>query len=150
MLALWVRNADDVWACGRNGALQRWTRGAGWKLMDLRPPYLVEYRTIWGRAEDDVWIVYGTGGAFHFDGKAWKLVPSPALPNMGGREIYALSGSPDGTFWAVGEYGMIMRWNGTALQAVIGHALPSLRAVWAGPDGQAWVAGDHGQILRHF
>jgi hypothetical protein len=148
MLALWVRSPDDVWACGRNGSIQRWTRGAGWAQFGVRPEYQADYRTLWGRSENDVWIVYGTSAAYHFDGKAWKVVPKPA-GYTGGREIYALAGSADGTWWGVGEYGMILRWNGTALQIANAHAIPDLRAVWAGPDGQAWAAGTTGQIFHH-
>jgi hypothetical protein len=148
MLALWVRSPDDVWACGRNGSIQRWKRGAGWAQFDVRPEFQVDYRTIWGRSETDVWIVYGTSAAYHFDGKAWKLVPKPA-GYTGGRDIYALAGSPDGTWWGVGEFGMVLRWDGTALQLAYAHAVPDLRAVWAGADGQAWTAGSAGQIFYH-
>jgi ligand-binding sensor domain-containing protein len=65
------------------------------------------------------------------------------------RQIYALSGNADGTFWAAGENGYTMRWNGNAFQGFSTHSFEQLNGIWVGPSGEAWVAGKNGVILHH-
>jgi len=145
---LWVHDADDIWACGQNGVVQRWTRAAGWAQLTARPPVVMDYRTIWGTSPTDVWIVSGTSSTFHYDGAAWKTVPPPA--NLDSTyAIYALAGSPDGTFWAAGEKGAIMRWDGSVLQMFNSHSLSELRGLWVGANGEAWAAGAYGGTILH-
>ena len=69
---------------------------------------------------------------FHHDGVAWRTVP-PLAGIASHQFIYGLSGSPDGKFWAVGENGMTMRWNGTELQYVPSHTATDLGGAWVGP-----------------
>ena len=114
---------------------------------------MTDYRTIWGTSESNVWIISATSLAFRYDGAKWGTVPSPpdlvsgTLVSSFG--IYTLSGNTDGTFWAAGENGYTMRWNGNALQSFTTHALEQLNGIWMGPSGEAWVVGKNGVILHH-
>ena len=146
MRALWVHNADDVWVCGDNGVVQRWTRTGGWALLSARPAISTTYRTIWGTSETNVWIVLG-GSVFRYDGTTWRTQTLPT--GFYGQVAFALSGSPDGTFWASGYAGFTMRWNGSTFQAFPTRTSQDLNGIWVGPTGEAWAAGKNGVILHH-
>jgi len=147
MLAMWIHNPDDIWACGQNGIVQRWTRADGWKLQTARPSLQTDYRTMWGTSESNIWIVNGSDSAFRYDGTKWQNVKTPdeALH----AQVFAMSGTPDGTFWAVGYNGYSMRWNGSAFQGYVTSTSRHLNGVWVGANGEAWAVGDNNTILHH-
>jgi len=108
---------------------------------------LTDYRNMWGTNASNIWIVKATDAAFRYNGTTWQNVRTPdeALHTV----ILAIAGSPDGTFWAVGENGYSMRWNGTAFQRAVTFASSTLNGVWAGPNGEAYAVGDNQTILLH-
>jgi hypothetical protein len=55
-------------------------------------------RAVWGKSATDVWLV-GTGGAAHFDGKAWR-----AAPDVPGPLAHVALAPPD--LWLAGEAGI--------------------------------------------
>ena len=142
---IWVHNADDVWAAG--GVVQRWTRTGGWQQI-TRPPVAGPYQAIWGTSESNVFVVSGTSAAYRYDGTKWQTLAKPANYAYNAN-INAIAGSPDGTFWAVGESGFTMRWNGTAFQSYATHASRALKGLWVGPTGEAWATGLNEAILHH-
>ena len=112
-----------------------------------RPAISTTYRTIWGTSETNVPIVLGGYEVFRYDGTTWRTQTLPT--GFYGQVAFALSGSPDGTFWASGYAGFTMRWNGSTFQAFPTRTSQDLNGIWVGPTGEAWAAGKNGVILHH-
>lgn len=56
--------------------------------------------------------------------------------------------SPGGDVWVVGDYGQVMRWNGSTLTTVPSGTTENLRLIWGASATDIWVVGDNGSILR--
>lgn len=111
---------------------------------------------------DDVWAVGWAGDPNgppyvkrtlikHFDGAAWKIVPSPNVPNDYHSELHSVSAASANDVWAVGashdgtfpSRTLIQHWNGTEwtivpspspddqLNVLLGVAALSANDVWA-------------------
>lgn len=50
--------------------------------------------------------------------------------------------------WAVGEYGFVLRWNGSSWQRQSTPSLATLYSVWALSSNEAFAGGDNGTLLR--
>ena len=74
-----------------------------------------------------------------------------ALPGAAARRR-RLNGDIWGTdtdnVWAVGWYGTILQWNGSAWTAQSSGTTNLLSGVWASDANNVWVAGESGTILR--
>jgi hypothetical protein len=75
-VSLFVDTSGAVWVVeAKKNAVTR-LAGDRWETM---PVPLQRPRAIWATAPSDVWLV-GEGGAAHFDGRAWALVPGVSGP----------------------------------------------------------------------
>ena len=116
--------SDDVWAVGTKGAALRWD-GATWSTVDTGTTE--DLWGVWGAAKDDLWAVGGTVGAgtpvmLHFSaGKFVSVAIDPAENTRDATAIFKVWGI-DGTTFAVGEAGLILRWDGAKWRAVSGGA----------------------------
>lgn len=72
----------------------------------------------------------------------WSLPQPQGNPIRG---VWAVSASD---VWAVGDFGAILHYNGSAWQAVDSGTTEHLRSVWAGSAQDVLVVGDNGKILR--
>jgi hypothetical protein len=100
----------------------------------------------------DVWAVGGTGnGALieHWNGTAWKQVPSPA---PAGSSLSGVAATSATNVWAVGETfststkTLVLHWNGTAWKQVPSPSLSasaSLSGVAASSASSAWAVGSY-------
>lgn len=70
---------------------------------------------------------------------------SPLPQGNAVRGIWATSASD---IWAVGDFGALMRYNGSAWQAVDSTTTEHLRGVWASSGQDVFAVGDSGKILR--
>jgi archaellum component FlaF (FlaF/FlaG flagellin family) len=97
---------------------------------------------------DDVWAVGAEGTIVHWDGSAWKQVPSSTRSWLSG--VWA-SGPDDA--WAVGAFGTVLHWNGVRwttstrtagwLDGVCGWGTNSdAEDIWAVGTGGALLHGD--------
>ena len=103
------------------------------------------FERMWGSAPDDIWVV-GLGGLImHFDGRAWRRVPSGTTA-----DLRAIAGRGRGDALIVGDGHTILRLRGTTWTAegprggADAGALiqnTNLRDVWMAANGDAWVAG---------
>jgi hypothetical protein len=143
---LWVRTEDDVWACGQNGTIERWTRGVGWQKAASTP--IAALTAIWGRSETDVWAIASTSSIFHFDGTNWKTVPGPA--NDTAVVLNGLAGQADGTLWAVGKQGTILHYTGSAWERENSGLSTDLLSVAVGAQGAVWTVGVNQFILERM
>jgi hypothetical protein len=62
--------------------------------------------------------------------------------------LYAVAGDPASELWAVGEVGMVLRFDGQRWSAPWAPTRELLRSVWAG-SGEVWAVGEHGTVVHH-
>ena len=138
-------------ACGGRGAPSAHPRDAsvGRDVGSRRPPSSdLALRRLWGLAPDDVWAVGDHGLVVHFDGRAWRKVPSGTTADLVG-----MAGRERNEAWIVGKNGTLLHLTGTTCSsenlrtdagdsAVPGNA--DLLDIWVAADGTVWVAGGSG------
>jgi hypothetical protein len=164
LLGVAAVSAADVWAVGgRDGktVILHWN-GAAWTQVPSPAPAgrSAELYGVAAVSAASAWAVgqaAATGGTpstaaawpaliEHWNGTAWTLVPSPAIP--GGGTLAAVSASSPRNAWAVGGSGggrgLIEHWDGRAWTLVPSPDLGAagvLRGVTIAPDGGAWAVG---------
>ena len=165
---------NNVWAVGFGGVdggpgTEHWN-GSSWKLASAPASsgsFRLEVTAVSTDGIDDAWAV-GTGYsdsldrgetvAEHWNGTAWKVVPTPS-PGVGihdelaGVHVFSATSA-----WAVGYDSptsdsngpIVMRWNGTswALVTTPAPAGTVLNAVGGTSDHDVWVVG--GGLIEHW
>jgi hypothetical protein len=155
-------SSDDVWAVGSdNGSkavILHWN-GATWRQVPSAAPpgNQVDLHGVSAVSADDIWAVGETVTARgistalieHWNGVAWTLVPTAAIP--GPATLLAVSASSPTNAWAVGSIaasnratGLIEHWDGKAWTIVPSPALGDeggLRAVTIVSNDNAWAVG---------
>ena len=68
---MWGSAADNIWAVGSGGTIQRWT---GESFSTPLPKVTTQNLTrIVGSGPNDVWATGAGGAVVHYDGASWKL-----------------------------------------------------------------------------
>lgn len=133
-------SATDVWAFGTyniNSAVAEHWDGSSWQQVPMPVPQGTEevelYRAA-ARSATDMWVVgtragSGTNHGYrtlieHWDGIAWKVVPSPS-PTPGPSQLGGVAVLSPKNAWAVGWYKgpdalqtLVLHWNGTKWKRV--------------------------------
>jgi hypothetical protein len=166
-------SATSAWAVGFNligptarTLIERWN-GAAWKVVPspnvgtvgsyLRAVSATSASNAWAVG----WYLNGTGSrrtlAEHWNGKAWKVVPSPSA-GTGDNFLYSVDVTSAVNAWAVGniqpgtgaQRTLLERWNGTAWKGVAspnpggGVNSGNILSGVAGTDcGNTWAVGDY-------
>ncbi len=128
---------------GANDVLLRFD-GTAWKRFDPPAALGIAYFKIWGRADDDVWVVGERGFTMHWDGAAWTRVMTPTRATL-----LTVAGA-GGELWAVGGPPAVMlRWDGAEWKdEALPFAAPGLTGVSVAPGGDVWVVGLAGTRWR--
>lgn len=120
----------------------------GWCWENLVPaPYLLN--AVWGASTDDVWMVglapQNRPGILHWNGAVLSEVAPPAGA-LG--QLYGVHGSGPADVYAVGDAGLLLRWDGQAW-SVVNIGLPTagpltgaLTAVWAFGPRDVWLGAN--------
>jgi hypothetical protein len=168
LLAVTSASAKDVWTAGAwwdrtrvHPLISHWD-GAAWKNPELPAlPQDTYLRGVDAVGAADVWAVGSTTAdiaqgspatpsVLHYDGSAWRTVPTPALPAGSANDLDAVAMRTAGDGWAVGEAStgtrtqpLILRWQGGKW---IGSAAPKsvsggLVAVAAVAAADVWAVG---------
>ena len=95
-------NADGA----ETGTVIHWD-GNRWDDADQQ---LTDIRTVWGAANDDIWVS-GASGRFHFDGKTWRKTSDAG--------DYALWGSATDNIYALGPLGVLRHFDGQTWTVVV-------------------------------
>jgi hypothetical protein len=139
---IWGPDPDDAWAVGAGGRIHHWD-GAAWS----SPPggAVGSYYGIQGTSAADIWAVGDQ--ISHWDGVRWNDMP---VPEHSLHSVWAVR--PDRA-WAVGDYGQIVRWDGTSWTIVRagGTQGESLLGVWGTGDTDVWAVGHDsagGEVLH--
>ncbi len=133
LLSAWGSAADDVWAVGLGGAIQRWD-GQAWR---TDPPALTTDNLVaaWGSAPDDVWAVGDHGTATHWDGQRWSAVRTGVEADLA-----SVWGASHDDVWAVGTEGTLLHYDGVAWQATDSGTTWDLAAVSGSSADDVWVS----------
>jgi hypothetical protein len=137
---------DGLWAVGTAGTIVRWQDGElhALEATAARDRFL---RSVWG-AGDSLWIVGHGGLALVRAAGGFLEVDTRVNTNL--LDVW---GDADDSFWAVGEAGTVLRWDGIAWLPVptspmIGGVTQNLRAVWGSSAEDVWVVGTESTILH--
>jgi hypothetical protein len=147
---VWGRAPDDVWIGGGDKIGFPYARvwrtrtaadgGIAWQT--LSPCALSSdcpaVRAIWGRADDDIWLVGDKGRTYHA-GLADGGVAFTAIESNTTRPLRAVWGADADNVWAAGDEGVVRKASAT------GSAWTTVDV----PTNDVWAVGAYGTIL-HF
>jgi hypothetical protein len=162
LASVWGRAADDVWIGGGDKVGYPYARvwrtrpgadgGVAWQT--LSPCMLTSdcpaVRAIWGRADDDIWLVGDKGRTYHArladGGVAFTAIESNTT-----RPLRAVWGANADNVWAAGDEGVIRKASATATTwtDVDVPTTYDLRGLWGSSANDVWAVGAYGTIL-HF
>jgi hypothetical protein len=133
--AIFGLSATDVWAGGGiNGEMLHWN-GTGWTKYITQ---VVEVKSIWGAATDDVYVV-GEFGVSHWDGRTFTEV---TLPNAAKPDVVWGFNAHD--IWAVGSFETLLHYDGvrwTEMTTDVDHV-----SIWGAAPNDVWAGGENGEI----
>lgn len=133
--------AGQVWAVG--SVVARFD-GAGFQELASQGLPVPLYG-VWGSGPQDLWVA--GDGLYHHDGLNFSAARDPAL--LGAR-LRAVGGASATDLWAVGEAGLVLRYNGAQWTRVVlpelaERTLTSVAAL--GPD-DVWIVGEANTVLH--
>jgi hypothetical protein len=132
LTAVWSFGPSDLWAAGSDATVIHWD-GATWSYAGPVPPGESDapFTGMWASGPRNLWL-WGPTGLWRWDGARWNRM-SP-----GGR-VASVSGTGPRSVVAVGERGLVARWDGeTWTESSVGSGW--LTRVWAVGD-EVWAAG---------
>jgi hypothetical protein len=161
LTAIHGSSATDIWATGDNGGAFRYD-GSTWKMFSTgKQGTLV---TVLDLAPNDVWAA-GTSDVyqeamFHWDGVAWKSVPSPspgcsctpscALACGGSQRLFKFGNDPGPRFLSM--TGAVYKWQPVSSSwALVSPGYGRSFAFWgttdeAGNNPLLWIGGETGEL----
>ncbi len=143
-------SSRDVWAVG-DALIEHWD-GKSWRVIPSPSlgPLGGRLTAVAGITADDVWAVgsygknyyYGDALIEHWDGKSWRVVPSPDVPNSALAHIAVVSRHDA---WAVGG-ALVEHWDGARWRQVPSPS-GGVGALAVVSPGDVWGAGG---TLAHY
>lgn len=132
---VWGTAAGDLWIVGLAGTLVR--TGGSWRW------YTEHAQAVWGSGNGDVWGT-ASGCVARWAGQRWDLQHCPPQPG----NAAALHGADDGTLWAVGAGGVLLRRAQGAWRTLSKDIDPRATAIWGSGPNDIWIVGQ-GAILHY-
>lgn len=152
---MWGSAANNVYAANHTGML-RWN-GSSWSHVAA-----VRWRTlydVWGSGASNVWGVGDKGELVRWNGTAWTLSrydgTSVAAKDLGDFDTPARSyslrgvwGSSASNVFAVGDSGVVLRYNGTTWTRMTTPTTAQLTDVWGSGASDVYATTASGQLIR--
>lgn len=138
---------DDsgLWAVGTAGTVVRIEDGTP-RVVDVPAAKDTWLRAVWG-AGSSVWLVGHGGLTMTNAGGGFLAIDTKVKSNL-----VDVWGDAEDHFWAVGDGGIVLRWDGSAWLKVptgaMGGVVTNLRAVWGSGKDDVWVVGVESTILH--
>lgn len=133
-------HGNQVWAVGENGTVRYWN-GSSWENRDADSSYQlsgiwVGPTTAWVAAEEDV---------LNWKNNSWEV-----YTDVSTSPIYALwANSESDDVWAVGTYGKINRWDGSAWSLSKYFVTNDhIRGIWGYAANDVWTCSDNGTMYH--
>ncbi|HXV15005.1 MAG TPA: hypothetical protein VEC56_12435 [Candidatus Krumholzibacteria bacterium] len=105
------------------------------------PPSFTVY-SMWAVGPNNVFAVGPAGTAARWNGVRWTSVPVDLF-----RNVWSVTGTPDGSVVAVGDGGATYSFNGIAFAPTPQVTAEDLRSVWAASDDTLLAVGELGTLL---
>lgn len=152
---LWGSAANNVYAANHTGMLQY--NGSAWShVAPLRWRSLYD---VWGSAANNVWGVGEKGELVRWDGSAWTLFrydgTSVAPRPLGDFNVPASAftlrgvwGSSASNVFAVGDSGVVLRFNGTSWTRMTTGTTAQLNDVWGSGASDVYAVTATGRLMR--
>jgi hypothetical protein len=145
-LLVWVFgfSANDVYAVGEQGAALHFD-GNSWTTIETGTDQ--DLFGVWGASTDDLWFVGGEAGTgpliiMHYDGATVEEVASPDHEPDGSAALLKVWGTANDHVFAIGENGLILRFDGTSWMQEVSGTQEDLVSLWGtGPDNIVAVGG---------
>jgi hypothetical protein len=138
-------DTTGMWAVGTSGSVVHFKDGVP-QVIDVAAAGQTWLHGVWGAA-NSLWIVGDAGLALVSAAGGFIKVAVPVKSNL--LDVW---GTADDMFWAVGDGGVVLRWDGMAWLKVptgpMGGVVQNLRAVWGSAKDDVWVVGTQGTILH--
>ncbi|MBX3208905.1 MAG: hypothetical protein KF764_27990 [Labilithrix sp.] len=162
LATVWGRAPDDVWFVGGDKVGVPYARvwrtrpgadgGVAWQTLApcTTGTDCPAVRAIWGRADDDIWLVGDRGRTYHAGltdgGVAFTAVESQTTQSL--RAVWGASASE---VWSAGDDGVVRKASATAPSwtPVDVPTSADLRGLWGSSASDLWAVGAYGTIL-HF
>jgi hypothetical protein len=136
---------NGIWAVGTAGTVVRYENGM-LQTREVSAAGDAWLHAVWGAA-NTVWIVGDAGLTLVAAAGSFIKVATPVRSNLS--DVWGIA---DDAFWAVGDGGSVLRWDGMAWLRVptgpMGGVVTNLRAVWGSGRDDVWVVGTEGTILH--
>lgn len=99
---IWGSSPDNVWAVTTGGLYHLWHYdGQTWAPESLS--IFMNGFSIYGFAEDDIWVGGSDGKLYHFNGLEWKMAFQYTFENMYDASIWSIWGDSPSDIYAVGD-----------------------------------------------
>lgn len=152
---LWGTAANNVYAANHTGILRY--NGTSWS--HQAPVRWRSMHDVWGSSAANVWGVGDKGEMVRWDGTAWTLhrydgtsVTQPPLSDFATpASAYTLRGvwgSSVTNVFAVGDSGVVLRYNGTAWSRMTTGTTDGLTDVWGSGASDVYATTVTGRLLR--
>lgn len=144
-------DGEGVFVAGDEGVIFHFD-GAVWERMQV--PATLPVHALWGLRRDTLWALGWMGLILRFDGMSWSRVRGGVTTKKGRYDatpentpLFAIDGRADGTAWAVGDNGTILRLEADDWITEASGTRAHLRCVRCLADGRVVAAGADGTIL---
>jgi sugar lactone lactonase YvrE len=158
LFGIWGTNASHIWAVGGdlsdpdNGGVVWFYDGTQWTVDDFiaraRPEGIPTLYKVWGRGENDVWVVGRLGLVFHFDGVRWtqaSVDTSGSTPED--LPLFTVHGNTNQVV-ATGGFlnGVIFELLDSSFENRATPGMPQMNGVFMRPDGRGVAVGVGGAV----
>lgn len=150
LMGVWGADADNVWAVGQEGFVQKWD-GAKWQQQNSGTANSLA--AVWGTDVNNLWAVGANGTIIRWNGVTWDRQTSGVSS-----ALFDVWGTDARHVWAVGREGTILTWDGRTWTKVdIQRQVPALgpalfNSVWGFGEKDLWVVGtgSKGGTILHW
>jgi hypothetical protein len=142
--AAWGPGQGDVWAVGYEAAIDHF--GGSTPETYVYGDEGTIFTGIAGSAQGDIWAVAWVDGATTHGVTGGKVVAIQGIGSGGGpwsspQPLRGVWSNGPGDAWAVGDSGIILRWDGVTWSSVPSGTQSNLRGVWASGPSDVWAVG---------
>lgn len=143
LYGIWGASDNTMFVVGDSGTILECVGGMWSKFATVtngHPNTAENLKAVWGTSSSNVFAVGDAGTILHYDGSAWQEMNNGSYVNL--RDIWGTS--LGGTVFAVGEYGVALKWPGTGswLKMAMNPLMTrNLNGVWGSAASDVYAVG---------